>query len=79
MMGGRVTRCRNRRHERVPELHHVAIGERNMLKRNACAGRQVSDRTGALDERGQTRDVISLHVCLEHSHDRRADRRGATR
>jgi hypothetical protein len=76
MMGRRVPRCLNRSHERVPELHHIAIGKRNMLKRNARAGGQVRDRTCVLDERGQTRDVVRLNVRLEHSHDRCANRRG---
>lgn len=61
VVSGRVPRGLNRRHERVPELHHLAVSKRDMLERNADAGGQVGDRTGLLDERGETRDVVSLN------------------
>ena len=71
-----MTRRRDRGHERVPELDHLAVGERDVLELDARAGGQVGGRAGALDERGQAGDVVGLHVRLEHSHDRGAERLG---
>ena len=70
-MGGRVPRCLNRRHERVPELDHVAIGQRDMLELDAGGRRQVGGRAGTRNERGQPGDMVGLHVRLEDRDDRR--------
>ena len=45
-----------------------------MLERDARSSRQVGGRAGPLDQRGQPRDVVGLHVRLEHGDDRRPDR-----
>ena len=71
-MGGRVPRRRDRGHERVPELDHIAVGQRDVLELDAGVGRQVGGRARARDERGQAGDVVRLHVRLEDRHDRRA-------
>jgi hypothetical protein len=41
-----------------------------VLERDARALRQVSGRSGPGDELRQPRDVVGLHVGLEHRHDR---------
>jgi hypothetical protein len=41
-----------------------------MLELHTGACRQVRPRGGALHERRQPRDVIGLHVRVEHRHDR---------
>ena len=74
VMGGRVAGRRDRRHDRVAELDHLAVGERDVLELDPGARRQVGGRAGALDERRQPGDVVGLHVRLEHRDDRRADR-----
>ena len=76
VMGGRVTRRRDRGHDRVAELDHVTVGERDVLELDAGAGGEVGGRAGALDERGQAGDVVGLDVRLEDGDDRRAERRG---
>jgi hypothetical protein len=56
----------------VAEPHGFAVGERVVVELHAGAGRQVRPRAGALHKRRQSRDVIGLHVRLEHRHDRDA-------
>ena len=73
-VGGRVPGRRERAHDGVAEL------DRSRRRRSATwsnstpgARREVGDRAGRLDERGQPGDVVGLHVRLEDRHDRRAD------
>jgi hypothetical protein len=56
-----------------PELDDIAVCERNVSELDARIPRQVPGGTGPLDKLRQAGDVISLHVRLEHRHDRRAD------
>ena len=51
VMGGSMPRCRDRGHERVPELDHIAVGQCDVLELDAGAGRQVGGRARARDER----------------------------
>ena len=76
VMCGRMTRCRDRRHDRVAELDRLAVGKRDVIEVDPRARGQVGGRAGALDQRRQPGDVVGLHVRLEHGHDRRADRGG---
>ena len=76
VMGRCVTRRRDGRNDRVSELDHVPVVERDMVEADSGAGRQVGGRTRALDERRQARHVVRLHVRLEDGDDRRADRIG---
>ena len=75
VVGGCMTRCCDRRHECVPNLDHVAVGERDMLELDARADGYVGGRAGALDQQGQAGDMVGLDVCLKYGHDRRPDLR----
>src|SRR3954469_9231808 len=66
VMGRRMSRCGDRPYDRVPELDDLAVDEPDMLEVDARVDWQISGRAGARDEGGQTRDVIGLHVRLEH-------------
>lgn len=51
VMGGSLTRCRDRGHERVPELDHIAVGQCDVLELDPGPGRQVGGRARVGDER----------------------------
>jgi hypothetical protein len=70
VVGGRVAGGGDRRHERVAELDGLSICERDVLELDAGTGRQIWGRAGAVDQRGQSRDVVCLHVRLEDGDDR---------
>src|SRR4051812_38824089 len=38
VMGGRVPRCRDRGHERIAELDHLGVAQRNVLELDAGVG-----------------------------------------
>src|SRR5262249_9368385 len=71
-MGGRVPRGRDRRHDRVPKLYRIAVAERDMLELDSGARGEIPRGTRALDEHGQSGDVVGLHVRLEDSRNRGA-------
>jgi hypothetical protein len=76
MVSGRVPRRCDRSHERVSELHDIAVGERDVLERDPDTGGQVGRGACALDQCGQTGYVVGLQMRLEHGHDRRSERHG---
>ena len=76
MVRGRVARRGDRLQLGVARAHDLAVGERVMLELDAGALRQVGRRAGAGDEGGEARDVVGLHVRLEHGDDLRALRLG---
>ena len=67
-------RCRDRGHDRVAQLDHVTVLERDMLKCNTGPGGQVAGRAGAFDQAGSPAHGRP-HVRLEHRRDRRRSRR----
>jgi hypothetical protein len=73
-MGRRMPGRRDRGHERIAQLDHVTVGERDVLERNPGISGQVGGRAAALHQSGQPRDVVCLHVRLEDGDDRRAER-----
>src|SRR4030095_1032115 len=75
VVSGRMTRGRDRPHDRVAELYHVTMGERDVVEIDVGARREVGGRAAALDERGQAGDVVGLDVRLEDGDDRGAERR----
>jgi hypothetical protein len=70
----RVPGCVERRDDRVAELDPIAVGERDVIELDSGAGGKIRRRFRRLDERRQARDVIRLHVRLEHGDDRSPDR-----
>ncbi len=67
-----MTWSRKRADVRVPELDDVAVGKRLMGELDGRVSREVRRCAGCLDERGQPRHVVCLHVRLENRGDRRA-------
>jgi len=65
VMGRRMTRRGDHGHDRVAELDHLTVAERDVLERHIRPRRQVAGRSGALRECRQPRDVIGLYVRLE--------------
>ena len=72
---GRVSRSPSRACSRARPRSRRASA--TCVERDAGAGGQIRRRAGALDEPGETRHMVGLHVRLEHSHDRRSDRSAA--
>ena len=56
----------------LPTSDHVAVGERVVVELDLGAGRHVGGRAGALDQRRHAREVVGLHVRLQHRRDPRA-------
>ena len=63
-------------HARVAELDLGAVAQHIVHELDLRSGRKVTGGPGGFDERGQTGDVISLNMRLEHGDDRRADALG---
>ena len=70
VVGRRVTRRREGTHERIAEFDPLAVGEFRVLELNWRAGREKRCRTRHLDQRGQSGDMVRLHVRLENGDDR---------
>ena len=73
---GRVAGRGQRLQLGVAEAHDLAVGQRVVVELDAGALGQVGRGARARDELGQARDVVGLHVRLEHRDDRRALRLG---
>ena len=73
VVGRRMPGRRERAHARVPERKLCAVLELLVLELDPRSSRQVRRRVGRLDERRQPRDVVRLHVRLEHGRDLGAD------
>lgn len=69
-MGQRVSGSRDRLKLGVAQRDHLAIGQRVMLEVHACTLGQIRGCSRSGDELGQARDVVGLHVGLEHGDDR---------
>src|SRR5205823_11556131 len=54
VVGGSVPGGGNRRDDRVSELDHVTVGQRDVLELDPGVGRQIRGRAGALGERRQS-------------------------
>ena len=70
MVRGSVPRGRERANDRVPELDHVAVVERDVLEVDPGAGGQVRACSRRSNECGQAGDVVGLDMRLEDSRDR---------
>jgi hypothetical protein len=68
----RMTRRRDRANLRVPELDHLAVVQLMMLELDTRAARHIGGGAGALDDGGQSGDVVGLDVRLEDRNDRDA-------
>jgi hypothetical protein len=56
----------------VADMDDLAVCERVVVEVDARALREVRGRSGTGDQIGQARDVVRLHVRLEHGGDRNA-------
>jgi hypothetical protein len=72
VMGGGVPRRRERLHRRIAEPDALAVVERDVLELDVGADRQVRRGSRARHQLGQPRDVVGLHMRLEHRDDRNA-------
>jgi hypothetical protein len=70
----RMAGRRDRPHERVAELDDAVVRERDMLELHLRRLGEIRGRARALDQRGEPRHVVRLHVRLEDRGDRRPDR-----
>ncbi len=71
-MRGSVAGRRERRDDRVAELDDRPVRERLVRELDVRAHRQVRHGARPLDQLGQARDVVRLHVGLQDGDDRRA-------
>jgi hypothetical protein len=72
VVGGGVSGRRDGLNHGVAELHQLAVRQRMVLETDSGALGHVCGGAGALDQLGQSGDVIGLDVGLEHRGDPRA-------